>query len=150
MGYGDHREDRPEDTQSAVAAAPKPIADSVQGWLGVLGEVLSLGVRAIGVALLLAGLWVSFEVVQEAWALYRDPGRIATLATAMEQGTGIDALLRNAVVGAGDASESSNAPKLSFLLAWFIAPVLLFTAGYLAMLAVRTGGTLALGPSKQR
>ena len=70
--------------------------------------------------------------------------------TAMEQGTGIDALLRNAVVGTGDASESSNAPKLSFLLAWFIAPVLLFTAGYLAMLAVRTGGTLALGPSKQR
>ena len=150
MGYGDHRETRPEDTPSAVAAAPKPIADSVQGWLGVLGEVLSLGVRAIGVALLLAGLWVSFEVVQEAWALYRDPGRIATLATAMEQGTGIDALLRNAVVGTDGASDRSNAPKLSFLLAWFIAPVLLFTAGYLAMLAVRTGGTLALGPSKQR
>ena len=150
MGYGDHREAHPEDARSVVVPAPESAAASVQSWLGVLGEVLSLGVRVVGVALLLAGLWVSLEVVQEAWALYRDPARIATLATAMEQGTGIDALLGGAIAGADGATDSLNAPKLSFLLAWFIAPVLLFTAGYLAMLAVRTGGALALGAAQRR
>ena len=118
MGYGDHREAHPEDARSVVVPAPESAAASVQSWLGVLGEVLSLGVRVVGVALLLAGLWVSLEVVQEAWALYRDPARIATLATAMEQGTGIDALLGGAVAGAqvgeqaallADAEESVSA-----------------------------------------
>ena len=66
MGYGDHREARPEDARSVVVPAPESAAASVQSWLGVLGEVLSLGVRVVGVALLLAGLWVSLEVVQEA------------------------------------------------------------------------------------
>ena len=110
----------------------------------MLGEVLSLGVRVVGVALLLAGLWVSLEVVQEVGAL---PRPCTHCDARHRDGTrhGHRRIARWCRCGADGATDSLNAPKLSFLLAWFIAPVLLFTAGYLAMLAVRTGGALALG-----
>lgn len=130
--------------------SPPPTDESVLGVttqaLSVLADLLALAVRCLGVVLLLAGLWTAMEVVAEAWTLYRDPQNIIALAGHIEMGSGIDALVRSV-----QGNEAANAPplRLSVLMAWFVAPVLLFTAGYLAMLAVRTGGELALGPARR-
>jgi hypothetical protein len=137
LGYND----RDEGSAPAPATSVSHITTASR-FLGLLSDAVSLAVRIIGVGLLLAGLWITIEVVQEAWGLYRDPGLIEPLAQAMEKGTGLDALLRSA---AGDGAAGAPAPRISYLLALFFAPVLLFTAGYLAMMAVRTGGYLALG-----
>ena len=99
------------------------------------------------------GLRVGIENVIEAWALYRDPSRIQVFADALERGVNIDAVFaertRPEVVEGGELKTRSLL-EIAFLLAWFIAPMLLFTVGYLAMSAVRTGGMLALGVARLR
>lgn len=110
--------------------------------VAVLMDLLTLVVRGVGLALLGVGLWISIEVVMEAWALYRDPTRITAFAAAIEQHTGIDALLASATASADGGHKGL---RVSYLVGWFLAPALLFTAGYLAMTAARIGGQLALG-----
>ena len=89
----------------------------------------------------------------EAWALYRDPGRIQVFADALERGMNINAMLAE-LTRPEIAEDGTAVPRsplgVAFLLAWFIAPLLLFTVGYLAMSAVRTGGMLALGAPRAR
>jgi hypothetical protein len=149
MGYHDN---------DIAAEIPPPaetndsVASTVSRVLGIIGDMLGLVVRGFGIALLLGGLWISLEVVQEAWALYRQPDLIMTLADSMARTTGIDALVARSGADLSGAQLAGDGPplRLSVLMAWFIAPVLLFTAGYLAMTAVRIGGGLALGPPTVR
>lgn len=138
MGY--------DDRDRVIVPPSERAEDLVSRVLRALGTSVSLVVRMLGVGLLLIGLWTAMEVVVEAWALYREPQRLAHLAVAIEQATGVDALLGS---GVASSEPGTPAPRLSFMLALFFAPVLLFTAGYLAMAAVRTGGQLALARSEQ-
>lgn len=53
-------------------------------------DFMAFVVRAIGLVLLLFGLWLALEVLHEAWQLYHEPARIERLAQAIEQGSNID------------------------------------------------------------
>ena len=53
-------------------------------------DFLAFVVRAIGLGLLLFGLWLALEVLNEAWQLYHEPARIERFAAAIEQGSNID------------------------------------------------------------
>ena len=143
MGYHDR------DQESAEA----PPASTPLNWLDVTQGVLGILVRLTGIGLMAVGLWVGVEVVIEAWALYRDPGRIQVFADALERGMNINAMmaeLTRPTVGEGVSAQPKTPLGIAFMLAWFIAPMLLFTVGYLAMSAVRTGGMLALGNPRLR
>jgi len=116
---------------------------------------LAAGVRAIGVAVLLLGLWAGVKVILEAWALYEQPQRIERLASAIQQGSNIDGVIGSLAVPGEEAGEEAAgagaAPRpagggfrLSYFAAWFIALLLMFVIGSLAMAAITTGGRLAL------
>lgn len=117
---------------------------------------LSAVVRLIGMAVLCVGLWAGIKVIVEAWALYEQPQRIERLATAIQAGSNLDGLLGNLVAAGAQEGEVSDAAaaarraepggtlRLSYFAAWFIALLLMFVIGTLAMTAVTTGGQLAL------
>jgi hypothetical protein len=121
-------------------------------------------VRLAGVLLLLVGLVVGIQVIMEAWDLYRSPEHIERLSWAIEKGTNLDksiaALTKNPVPSSktnepgeqlDQAARSTDTQafvdesiKLSYLLAWIIAILLLMLIGRLALAAIKTGGELAL------
>jgi hypothetical protein len=117
---------------------------------------LSAVVRLIGVAVLGVGLWAGVKVIVEAWALYEQPQRIERFATAIQAGSNLDGLISNLVAAGAQEGEVSDAAtaarraepggtlRLSYFAAWFIALLLMFVIGTLAMTAVTTGGQLAL------
>ena len=143
MGYHDR------DNPGADAHSAPPSSN----LLGITQGVLNVVVRLTGIGLMAVGLWVGVEVVIEAWALYRDPDRIQVFANALERGMNINAMLAELTrpeVGTDGTPLPRTPLGVAFLLAWFIAPMLLFTVGYLAMSAVRTGGMLALGMPRAR
>ncbi len=112
----------------------------------IINNLFGIVVRIVGMGLLAIGLWVGVEVVVEAWALYRDPGRVQAFSDELEKGLHVDALIEGlAEQERGEANVAGTTISVSFLLSWFIVPTLLFTAGYLAMSAVRTGAMLGLG-----
>lgn len=117
---------------------------------------LSAVVRLIGVAVLCVGLWAGVKVIVEAWALYEQPQRIERFATAIQAGSNLDGLIGDLVAAGAKEGEVSDAAaaarrpepggtlRLSYFAAWFIALLLMFVIGTLAMTAVTTGGQLAL------
>ena len=137
MGYHDR------DVVSQITDQPPQGRDAFD----IINHLIGIVVRVVGLGLLAIGLWVAIEVVMEAWALYRDPGRVQSFADALEKGLRVDALLQGlAAQERSDATAVAGTTlSVSFLLSWFIVPTLMFTAGYLAMSAVRTGAMLALG-----
>lgn len=128
--------------------------------MSVAQVALSAAVRLVGVAVLCVGVWAGIKVIVEAWALYEQPQRIERFASAIQAGSNLDGLIGNLVVastqGEADseaASGAAAAPKrsepggtlrLSYFAAWFIALLLMFVIGSLAMTAITTGGQLAL------
>ena len=139
MGYHDNDPPAPQ--------VEEPLTSVASRILGVANDLLAVAVRCVGIVMMVMGLWIAYDVVVEAWALYNEPARIEPLADAMAKGTNIDAAILSA---AGGDSDADTAPRISYALAWFFAPILLFPAGYLAMLAVRVGGSLALGRTERR
>ncbi len=121
-------------------------------------------VRLAGVLLLLVGLVVGIQVIMEAWDLYRSPEHIERFSWAIEKGTNLDksiAALTKSPLPSSKTSEpgeqldqAARSPdtqayvdesiKLSYLLAWIIAILLLMLIGRLALAAIKTGGELAL------
>lgn len=76
-------------------------------------DFLAFVVRAIGLVLLLFGLWLALEVLNEAWQLYHEPARIERFATAIEEGSNIDrsiAPLQIENLGRDDAEETAAVP----------------------------------------
>lgn len=121
-------------------------------------------VRLAGVLLLLVGLVVGIQVIIEAWDLYRSPEHIERFSWAIEKGTNLDKSIA-ALTKSPLPSSKTNEPgeqldhaarspdtqayvdesiKLSYLLAWIIAILLLVLIGRLALAAIKTGGELAL------
>jgi disulfide bond formation protein DsbB len=121
-------------------------------------------VRLAGVLLLLVGLVVGIQVITEAWDLYRSPEHIERFSWAIEKGTNLDksiaALTKNPIPSSktnepGERlDQAARSPdtqafvdesiRLSYLLAWIIAILLLMLIGRLALAAIKTGGELAL------
>ena len=125
--------------------------------MGIAALLLGAVVRLIGVAVLCVGLWAGVKVIVEAWALYEQPQRIERFATAIQSGSNLDGLIGDLVKAGAEAGETSGGAaaaarrgepggtlRLSYFAAWFIALLLIFVIGTLAMTAVTTGGQLAL------
>ncbi|NNM01438.1 MAG: hypothetical protein HKO62_11855 [Gammaproteobacteria bacterium] len=112
--------------------------------------IMQSAVRGFGILLLLVGLFITLKVVFEAWALYRDPGRIEAFAVAIEKGSNLDRALMpvrdevDANQSGAAADAASGAPRVSYFVAWVLALLLLMLVGRLALGAVRVGGELAL------
>ncbi len=149
MGYGD--QDDPDGHE------PSP------GFAGHVNNALTILVRLLGIAILLAGSFAAAKVLLEGWALYETPERIERLAVAIERGSNLDALFAT-VAPAEPAPEpaplaegeepilaapvarpaASPTLRLSYFAAWFVALMLLLVLGMIAMSVISTGGQLAL------
>jgi hypothetical protein len=90
----------------------------------------------------------------EAWALYEQPQRIVRFADDIQKYSNLDGIIGS--LGTAESAESvsngngdpakaaGNGLRLSYFAAWFIALLLIFVIGSLAMSAITTGGQLAL------
>lgn len=135
MGYND-------DASFQPALEPEP--------LSVMETLLGVVVRAVGLVVLVVGLWVGVKVVFEAWALYQDPQRIESFAQAVDAGSNLDGMVAGLARSVGAPAPADGQAggggslRLSYFAAWFIALLLMFVVGSLAMAAITTGGQLAL------
>lgn len=109
--------------------------------------VLRIVVRIVGIVLVLVGSWIGLSAVEEAWNLYRDPGRVERFALAIEQGSGIDSTLAGASAGAGDKRAGF---RPSYFLSWTIAILLLLLIARVAIWTIATGGRLTLREARSR
>lgn len=122
--------------------------------IGMAQTLLAAAVRVVGVAVLCVGVWAGIKVIVEAWALYEQPQRIERFAAAIQAGSNVDGLIGNLVAATSEGEAGAAAParrdepggtlRLSYFAAWFVALLLMFVIGTLAMTAVTTGGQLAL------
>ncbi len=123
-------------------------SDGVGTRMAQVTSVTQLFIRAVGVLLMLLGLFVAMLVIIEAWGLYSDPDRIESFAEAVERGSNLDSALRPQIEDdSGTAPVSANdlpVFSLSYFAAWVIVILLLMLIGRLAITAVRVGGELAL------
>ena len=117
-------------------------------------QALSIGVRLVGLVILLVGLWAGVRIILEAFSLYQEPARIERFAQAIQAGSNIDGMLGTAIDKALDSSATqasgtqSGGPdtglRVSYFAAWLIVLLLMFVIGILAMSAITTGGQLTL------
>jgi hypothetical protein len=115
---------------------------------------LAAVVRVVGLVVLFVGLWVGVKVIMEAWALYEQPQRIVRFADDIQKHSNLDGIIGSLATADSEesASDGKRAPakapgnglRLSYFAAWFIALLLIFVIGSLAMSAITTGGQLAL------
>ena len=121
------------------------------GLADIGSDIMSVIVRVLGFALLLAGLWIAVHVMLEAVELYENPKKIERLAAFIEQGSNIDkslVSLRDSVDEAASEEIKSQVPKgnirVSYFFAWIIAILLLMLIARISLTAIRTGGELVL------
>ena len=110
---------------------------------------LSIVVRVVGMVVLFVGLWVGVKVILEAWALYEQPQRVVRFADDIQKHSNIDGVIGSLAVpesaeAKGQGPGAGTGLRLSYFAAWFIALLLIFVIGSLAMSAITTGGQLAL------
>ena len=118
-------------------------------------DVLSVVVRMCGLLLLFIGLWIAIQVFSEALELYKEPANIERMATAIEAGSNIDKSLipiRDSLLGEEETgTESESRPeiqadgfRISYFIAWVADLLLLLLLARIAIMAIKTGGELAL------
>ncbi len=118
-------------------------------------DVLGIVVRMCGLLLLFIGLWIAIQVFSEALALYKDPKNIERMATAIEAGSNIDKSIvpiRDSLLGDEEtATEPAIKPdhgshtfRISYFIAWVVDLLLLLLLARIALMAIKTGGELAL------
>lgn len=115
-------------------------------------DVLSIVVRLCGLLLLFIGLWIAIQVFSEALALYKDPTNIERMATAIESGSNIDKSLvpiRDSILGEDEEAQTkpevaTSGFRISYFIAWIVNLLLLLLLARIAIMAVKTGGELAL------
>tara|TARA_R110000782_G_scaffold17576_3_gene48954 strand:+ start:1167 stop:1670 length:504 start_codon:yes stop_codon:yes gene_type:complete len=118
-------------------------------------DVLSIVVRMCGLLLLFIGLWIAIQTFSEALALYKDPKNIERMATAIEAGSNIDKSLipvRDSLLGEDETSVESESRvanktdgfRISYFIAWIVDLLLLLLLARIAIMAIKTGGELAL------
>ena len=116
-------------------------------------EVLSVVVRLCGLLLLFIGLWIAIQVFNEALSLYKNPANIERMAVAIEAGSNIDKSIvpiRDSLLGEEESvakTKTENNPdgfRVSYFIAWVVDLLLLLLLARIAIMAVKTGGELAL------
>ncbi len=116
-------------------------------------DVLSIVVRMCGLILMFIGLYIAIQVFNEALSLYKDPANIERVAIAIETGSNIDksiAPLRDSLLGDDEessetkATDSSNGIRISYFIAWVVDLLLLLLLARISLMAIKTGGELAL------
>lgn len=123
-------------------------------------------VRLTGLVLLGIGTWMTVNLFEEVWALYRDPARptVEHFAQAIENASHVDKLLtpkhiaQDTAAAAPDAvgtstdakpatpaaAKAEEAFRFSYFIAWPIVLLMLLLIGRLALAAIKIGGELAL------
>ncbi len=126
-------------------------ADTSPGLAEIGGDILTLIVRILGFALLLAGLWIAAMVMLEAVELYENPNKIERLADFIERGSNIDkslVSLRDSVEESASEETRTQVPqgniRVSYFFAWIVAILMLMLIARISLTAVRTGGELVL------
>lgn len=132
---------------------------SMQSLNEATRDILSIVVRLCGMVLLFIGLWIAIQVFNEALALYKDPSNIERVAIAIEQGSGIDqslAPLKESLMGEDEQDpaqsiQQQTAPtnggsgiRISYFIAWVVDLLLLLLLARISLMAIKTGGELAL------
>lgn len=121
--------------------------------LTIFQQLLAVLVRLLGLAFLVVGIGAAVVILNEAWMLYQDPGRIDRFAVAIEQGSNLDkifALSGGASEEGGTPAEGTAAPtgsdnlRLSYFAGWFLALLLMLVGSIVAISAVSAGGRLVL------
>ena len=119
-------------------------------------DVLSIVVRLCGLMLLFIGLWIAIQVFNEALALYKDPTNIERMAKAIEAGSNIDksiAPIRDSIIGEESSNDTevsaqsisnNDAFRISYFIAWVVDLLLLLLLARISIMAIKTGGELAL------
>ena len=121
-------------------------------------DVLSIVVRLCGLVLLLIGLGIALQVFNEALSLYKDPSNIERVAIAIELGSNIDksiAPLRDSLLNDDEEIEASTSNstaevstasgiRISYFIAWVVDLLLLLLLARISLMAIKTGGELAL------
>ena len=111
--------------------------------------VISAAVRFFGFILMLFGLWIAITVMFEALELYENPKKIEQIAAYIEQGSNIDASLKNVKTSKDKNGKTASQPinsdiRVSYFFAWFVAILLLLLIARIALGAIKTGGELVL------
>lgn len=114
-------------------------------------DLMSIIVRVLGFALLLAGLWIAVHIMLEAVQLYENPKKIERLAVYIEQGSNIDkslVSLRDSVDEEAGTEIKSQVPqgtiRVSYFFAWIVAILMMMLIARISLTAIRTGGELVL------
>lgn len=121
-------------------------------------DVLSIVVRLCGLILLFIGLWIAIQVFNEALALYKNPANIERVAKAIEAGSNIDksiAPIRDSILGKDETvegevvdkkpeSNNNSGIRISYFVAWVVDLLLLLLLARISIMAIKTGGELAL------
>lgn len=120
-------------------------------------DVLSIVVRLCGLLLLFIGLWIAIQVFNEALSLYKDPTNIERMAMAIESGSNIDKSIvpiRDSILGNDEeeptpeskpsTENNTNGFRISYFIAWVVELLLLLLLARIAIMAIKTGGELAL------
>lgn len=115
--------------------------------------IANLIIRALGILLLLIGLWVAIEILSAAQDLYENPEKIERFSIAIEKGSNIDKALAPQSVqvstngdGSNQTSSATNKDqlRLSYFCAWVIVLLLMLLIARISLTAIKTGGELAL------
>ncbi len=137
----DNKNEKETETNSTTASA---LNDTSQ-------DIFSIVVRMCGLLLLFIGMWIAIQVFNEALSLYRDPTNVERMAIAIEAGSNIDKSIvpiRNSLLDEEGAIQNSEASadgfRISYFIAWVIDLLLLLLLARIAIMAIKTGGELAL------
>ncbi len=145
--FDNNEEGEAEEAETAMSSLNEAIQD-----------VMNIIVRLCGLILLFIGLWIAIQVFNEALNLYKNPANIERVATAIEAGSNIDksiAPIRDSILGEdetvdGEVVEQKPAPvtndgiRISYFVAWIVDLLLLLLLARISIMAIKTGGELAL------
>ena len=140
------------------AGTPNQVHEET-GFARLVATIASATARALGLILILVGVWAAVMVVLEAWTLYSNPNSIQYFANSLERHSGLDRLIASRSPSPAQSAagawpdEGAQGPeggvveptalKLSYLFAWPLVVLLLLLLGKLASWAIDAGARLA-------
>ena len=120
---------------------PSEATEHIQpfSWNSIL-SFFSFFVRALGVVIMLVGLWMGVKLANECWDLYRNPQKISEFANIVDKESGLNRFAENLPI----QNQAASKVNVSYFVAWVIAIMLLFLIGRICLWAIAEGGKLAL------
>ncbi len=154
MGQYNFNNKKEEPTELAEETNMQSFSEATDTILGII-------VRLCGLVLLFIGLWIAIQVFNEALALYKNPENIERIAVAIERGSNIDKSLvplKQTLMGEDEQQQEpsitqaktaalkndANNIRVSYFVAWVVELLLLILLARISLMAVKTGGELAL------